>query len=180
MRNIDSAPTVRATYLLEKKLEERIIATYFLLLQQPIYYSSFWVQPISKSYSRCPSLLSLPSILGPSILCDCEILGIFSALEKRGKMGAQRATGVDTSLNDETHFPFQIKGGFLISRQQIFPPDPGGALANCYWPSKLLHFKWFLSNTNPKRLYTRVCNSADCWKAAWPLPLLYITFFDTH
>ena len=42
MRNIDSAPTVRATYLLVMCLEEKIIATYLLLLQQPIYYSSFW------------------------------------------------------------------------------------------------------------------------------------------
>ena len=39
--NIKSAPIVRATYLLEKYLEERIIATYLLLLQQPIYYFSF-------------------------------------------------------------------------------------------------------------------------------------------
>ena len=39
--NIKSAPIVRATYLLEKQLEERIIATYLLLLQQPIYYFSF-------------------------------------------------------------------------------------------------------------------------------------------
>ena len=46
-------------------------------------------------------------------------------------IGAQGATGVDTSLNDETHFPFQIKGCFLIARQQIFPADPGGAPANC-------------------------------------------------
>ena len=61
VRNIDSAPTVRATYLLEKQLEERIIATYFLLPQQPIYLLLLLRQPISKSYSRCPSLLSLGS-----------------------------------------------------------------------------------------------------------------------
>ena len=51
MRNIDSAPTVRATYLLEKYLEERIIATYLTLLQQPIYDSSF-----------CGNLLASPTL----------------------------------------------------------------------------------------------------------------------
>ena len=35
-------PTVRATYLLVKCLEERIIASYFTLIQQPIYHLSFW------------------------------------------------------------------------------------------------------------------------------------------
>ena len=56
MWNIKSAPIVRATYLLEKYLEERIIATYLLLLQQPIYYFSFWQQPISKLDARALSL----------------------------------------------------------------------------------------------------------------------------
>ena len=44
-------PTVRATYLLVKCLEERIIATYFTLIQQPIYHLSF-----------CGNLLASPTL----------------------------------------------------------------------------------------------------------------------
>ena len=54
-----SPKTVRATYLLVKCLEERIIATYFLLPQHPIYLLLLLRQPICKSHSRCSSLLSL-------------------------------------------------------------------------------------------------------------------------
>ena len=59
MWNIDSAPTVRATYLLEMCLEQRIIATYFTLPQQPIYHSSF-----------CGNLLASPTLdVHPYYLC---------------------------------------------------------------------------------------------------------------
>ena len=51
MRIIEPAPTVRATYLLVKCLEERIIATYLLLLQQLIHYFSF-----------CGNLLASPTL----------------------------------------------------------------------------------------------------------------------
>ena len=50
-------PTVRATYLLVKCLEERIIASYFTLIQQPIYHLSFWsVIPAFMRDEKCFSL----------------------------------------------------------------------------------------------------------------------------
>ena len=56
---------VRATYLLEKYLEERIIATYLLLLQQPIYYFSFW-----------GNLLASPTLdVHPYYLCGDGYIG---------------------------------------------------------------------------------------------------------
>ena len=51
MWKVEPAPTVRATYLLETWLEERIIATYFTLFQQPINHSSF-----------CSNLLASPTL----------------------------------------------------------------------------------------------------------------------
>ena len=71
MRNIDSAPTVRATYLLEKWLEERIIATYFTLPQQPIYHSYF-----------CGNLLASPALdVHPYYLCKksyCQVMSLIN------------------------------------------------------------------------------------------------------
>ena len=78
-----SAPTVRATYLLEICLEERIIATYFTLLRQPNYHFSFCGNLLAS-----PTLCVYPVIPGVGafsviVKTDCETDGSSAALVKR-------------------------------------------------------------------------------------------------
>ena len=61
MWNVEPTPTVRATYLLVKCLEERIIATYFTLIQQPIYHLSF-----------CGNLSPSPTLCVHPMIPDCD------------------------------------------------------------------------------------------------------------